>query len=127
MDKCKCRDILENSMLPHAGVKLELGWIFQHDRDPKHTSHLVRTWLNNQEIEVLDWPAQSPDLNPIEHLWEVLGRRIRNENPKNLNDLVQKLELEWSKISSDCIQTLVDSLPQRCKAVIASKGCATKY
>lgn len=127
MDKFKYLDILETSMLPHAREKMGPTWFFQHDRDPKHTSHVVRTWLNSEEIRVLEWPAQSPDLNPIEHLWEVLGRQIRSEKLKNLDDLMQKLQLEWSNISSECIKNLVNSLPERCKAVIKSKGFATKY
>ena len=72
---------------------LREGWLFQHDNDPKHTCHLVEAFLREKAIEVLDRPAQSPDLNPIEHLWAHLDGRLTQERRRNKKELFETLRI----------------------------------
>lgn len=77
----------------------------------------------------MEWPAQSPDLNPIENLWMVLKRAIssRNRSPQTVADLLMIIREEWDKIPKETVQTLVESMPKRALEVIKAKGFATKY
>jgi len=83
--------------------------------------------MKREKVKVLEWPSQSADLNPIEHLWEELDRRVRCQKYSNKEALFQTLKKEWGKIPLDRIQKLVDSMPARCDAVITANGYATKY
>ena len=127
MDGEMYKNIITNIMLPHAKNKMPRGWIFQQDNDPKHTSKVVKKVFETKKIRVLEWPSQSPDLNPIEHLWEQLQRQIRGRKPSNKDALFEVLKEEWNKISLDVLVKLVDSMPKRCAAVIKAKGYPTKY
>uniref|UniRef100_A0AAZ3S676 Tc1-like transposase DDE domain-containing protein n=1 Tax=Oncorhynchus tshawytscha TaxID=74940 RepID=A0AAZ3S676_ONCTS len=91
--------------------KLKLGhkWVFQIDNDPKHTSKVVAKWL---KVKVLEWPSQSPDLNPIEHLWAKLKKRVRARRPTNLTQLHQLCQEEWSKIHPTYCGKLVEGYPK---------------
>ena len=82
--------------------KLKLGrkWVFQVDNDPKHTSKVVATFLKDNNVKVLEWPSQSPGLNPIEHLWAELKKRVRARRPTNLTQFHQLCQEEWAKIHS---------------------------
>ena len=69
------REILENNLLKSAEkLGMSHDWIFQHDNDPKHRAVIVANWLNRNGVEQLHWPLFSPDLNPIEHLWDQVER-----------------------------------------------------
>lgn len=106
-------------------------FIYQEDGASSHTGKLSREWKDNQRVvHGFDfWPAQSPDLNPIEHLWAILEKRIesRRHHIQNKEQLAACLKDEWTKIDSALCMKLVESMTSRCKAVIAAKGHSTKY
>ncbi|KAK3545560.1 hypothetical protein QTP70_008107 [Hemibagrus guttatus] len=67
MNGAMYREILSKNLLPSArALKMKHGWVFQHDNDPKHTARAMKEWLRKKHFKVLEWPSQSPDLNPIE-------------------------------------------------------------
>ena len=81
-------EILRDQMMPSAREVLGRRYLFQHDNDPKHTSKKVTAFLKQKKVKLLAWPPQSPDLNPIEHLWEEMERRRIGENAWNLQSRV---------------------------------------
>ena len=91
-------EILRDQMMPSAREVLGRRYLFQHDNDPKHTSKKVTAFLKQKKVKLLAWPPQSPDLNPIEHLWEEMERRRVGENARNRQKLKDVLQRVWEEI-----------------------------
>ena len=111
MNGAKYRQILEENLLQSAkDIRLRRRFTFQQDNDPKHTAKATLEWLQNKNVKVLEWPRQSPDLNPIENLWKDLKIAVHRCSPSNLTDLEQICKEEWEKIpKSRCAKLLVES------------------
>lgn len=103
--------------------------IFQHDNARPHTARITRDFLAQNNVQVLDWPSRSPDLNPIEHLWDELDRRVRQRDPQpqTLPALFVALRAEYQLIPRHFIRNLVQSMGRRCQATIDANGGHTRY
>ncbi len=120
--------ILEHFMLPSADQLFkDADFIFQQDLAPAHTAKSTTSWLNDHSVGVLDWPANSPDLNPIENLWGIVKRKMRNKRPKNADELKATVKEPWASIPPQQCHKLITSMPRRIEAVIKAKGAPTKY
>ncbi len=122
------QEILEHFML-HSADKLygDADFIFQQDLAPAHTTKGTKSWFNDHGVTVLDWPANSPDLNPIENLWGIVKRKMRDTRPKNADDLKATVKETWASIPPQQCHKLITSMPHRIEAVIKAKGAPTKY
>jgi len=125
------RRILQSDLLDtldHFGMKMA-DTIFQHDNDPKHTAISVREWLAESGLQVLEWPSQSPDLNPIEYLWWTVKHRLKQYQTvaRNNDELWERVVEIWNNINEDECMNLIESMPRRVAAVLAAKGSHTKY
>ncbi len=104
---------------------------FQQDNAPCHKAQIISDWFleHDNEFTLLKWSPQSPDLNLIEHLWDVVEREIciMDVQSTNLQQLRDAIMLIWSKISEERFQHLVESMPRRIKAVLKAKGGPTRH
>ena len=97
------------------------------DNDPKHSARSVKSWFLENQVPVMEWTPQSPDLNPIEHLWGVLKNKIGAFKSKNKNEVWSEIQNAWYSISPDLCANLVGSMNRRCQEVIKMKGASTRY
>ena len=120
--------ILENALVPTRDMlSMPRRWIFQQDNATCHTSKLVKQWFKDENITVMNWPVQSPDLNPIENMWDHLKRTVGEKNPKTTKELWKSVKDAWNKFPRERLLNLIDSMPNRCKAVIKARGGPTTY
>ncbi len=122
------QEIIEHFMLPSADKLYgDADFIFQQDLAPAHTAKGTKSLFNDHGVTVLDWPANSPDLNPIENLWGIVKRKMRDTRPNNADDLKATVKETWASIPPQQCHKLITSMPRRIEAVIKTKGASIKY
>ena len=103
--------------------------IFQQDNATPHTARITRQFLANNNINVMQWPAVSPVVSPIEHTRDELARRVHNHlvQPENLQKLEAALLREWDNIPMETVSNLIHSMRRRCVATLTANGGHTRY
>ncbi len=115
-------------MLPSAHKLYgDADLILQQDLAPAHTAKGTKSWFNEHGVTVIDWPANSPDLNPKENLWGIVKRKMRDTRPNNADELKAAVKATWASITPEQCHRLIVSMPRRIDAVIHAKGAPTNY
>lgn len=126
MDKKMYHNILQRHAFPSGKRLVGRGFVFQQDNDPKHSSKLCMNYIsakkNEKILDYMDWPPQSPDLNPIELLWDELDRNVRMMQPTNKKQMWDFLRTSWHQIPAYKLEKLIARMPQVCASVIKAKG-----
>ena len=118
---------LKTYLLPYKHAVRELtggSVVYQQDNAPIHTSRATKEWLRTNKIATIDWPANLPDLNPIENIWKLLKDNIqkREDFPRTVNELKIALRKEWEILDRSVFEEVVTSIPRRIDAVLRANG-----
>jgi hypothetical protein len=125
------RKVLETRLKPQVHQWFPNNdFVFMHDSAPCHKAKSITKYLQDQNIKVLDWPGNSPDMNPIENVWRALKKEISKEKViTNKQELIEKIIKAWHNTPSleEITRKCILSMPRRLEAVISAKGGFTKY
>ena len=101
---------------------------FMQDGAPCHGSKIVSEFLKKKKIKTIDWPGNSPDLNPIENVWSLLKNKVADRQPTSAQEMETAIQLVWiHEITPEYCRNLVESMPRRLQAVLNNRGGHTKY
>ena len=124
------RDVLQPVVVPHFdNYPLATRPVYMDDNARPHRSRAVTAYLQSEVVTSVPWPAMSSDLNPIEHMWDMLGRRIHAREPpvQNIRQLEAALHREWQQLSQQDIRRLTGRMRRRVEAVIQARGGYIRY
>ena len=107
--------------VPNMRTAINQPTVFIQAHAPCHTAKSVKTFLSEEDVTVMEWPAQSPDMNPIENVWKLLNERPKEKNQRNIEELWTNLKGEWEKISVDECKTLIYSCSKNIKLLLKVK------
>lgn len=116
--------VLETSLIPFLEENGDRDWIFQQDKAAIHVSRETKAWCSSNGVTLMDWPARSPDLNPIENLWGILVRKVYRNNRQfeTVAELKTAIEAAWMEVEPETIKNLIFSMPNRIFQLISKHG-----
>ena len=120
-------NILQTQLLPAAQSLYGRSWRLQQDNDPKHTSRVAKDFIAENKINTIDWPSNSPDLNPIENIWYIMKNNVEKRMPRNVDELKQFMVEEWEKIPQETVKNIIMSMKRRCELVLEKNGDRISY
>ena len=130
MDSAKYREILDSHLFPSIGNifgDAQHPFIFQDDNAPAHRAAQMDQWYDDNGVNRVQWPAQSPDANPIENLWDDIKRALTKDRPTTRDGLIRSIFRVWGSITQERLHGLYATLPRRMRAIIRRRGYPTKY
>jgi transposase len=121
-------ELLKDTVIPELEVAGR-HMVFMQDNAPCHKARIVMDFLDENNIETLNWPPQSPDMNPIENLWAIIKARRKKKYgvPKSKNELITQIFDIWDNIEMELVHNLANSANKRINAVLKLKGKVSKY
>ena len=118
---------IEGTFLHNAQEMRGKDWVLQQDNASAHISKQSQKFFEDEGIKVLDWPANSPDLNPIENLWPVLKHRVYERNPASISDLRMHIEEEITNIDNNYVASFASTMSKRVLMAIENEGDVVDY
>ncbi|MGL6119347.1 MAG: transposase [Fusobacteriaceae bacterium] len=128
MDSIKYVRVLSTAL--HESVEIlnmNDKFVFQQDNAPCHTSKYTKEFFDENEVDVLFWPSQSPDLNPIENLWSYIERKLTKKVLKTKTKLIEEIKEIWNNIPLSYVRNLYQSIPNRLELILRNKGGHIPY
>ena len=120
-------DIIRDMFIPFVTRTRTRRFFLQQDNAPAHVSKHTREFFDTNKVKTFEWPANSPDLNPIENIWSILKRNVSERTPANLTELSQVASEEWLKISTETIRKTILTMKKRILQVIERNGAKCDY
>lgn len=129
MDSAEYQSVLRCNLLPFIRRFRKSPMTFQQDNASVHVSNSTKAWFTTNKIKVLQWPACSPDCNPMENLWGILTRKVYSENKQysSIQELKKSILSAWEGIEVETLEDLVKSMENRIFIVINKNGGYTGY